>query len=129
MLNDTLANVMSNMHNAQKKGKSQCIVTPSSKKAVKVLEIMQDHRFIGKPTVTQNRRGGIMTIPLIGAINKCAVIKPRFPVKATEFEKFEKRYLPAKDFGILIVSTSKGMMTHIEAKQKNLGGVLLAYVY
>ena len=41
----------------------------------------------------------------------------------------EKRYLPAKDFGILIMSTSKGIMTHYDAKKKNLGGKLLSYCY
>ena len=56
-------------------------------------------------------------------------IKPRFAVKATEYEKFEKRYLPAKGFGILIVSTVKGLMTHYEAKQQGLGGRLIAYCY
>ena len=45
------------------------------------------------------------------------------------FEKFEKRYLPSKELGFLIVSTSKGLMTNIEAKQKKLGGRLIAYVY
>ncbi len=46
-----------------------------------------------------------------------------------EFEKFEKRFLPAKDFGFLILSTSKGIMTHLAAKEKSIGGKLLAYVY
>ena len=60
---------------------------------------------------------------------KCGAIKPNFSVKKDGFEKFEKRYLPAKDFGVLIVSTSQGIMTHVEAKEKKLGGKLIAYVY
>ena len=52
----------------------------------------------------------------------------KFPKKA-DFEKFERRYLPAKDMGILIVSTPAGIMTHVEAKKKGLGGRLLAYCY
>ena len=44
-------------------------------------------------------------------------------------EKFEKRYLPAKDFGILLVTTNKGVMTHEEAKKNHVGGKLLAYVF
>ena len=46
-----------------------------------------------------------------------------------EFEKFEKRYLPAKNFGILIVTTPEGIMTHNEAKERGIGGRLLAYMY
>ncbi|MAG78181.1 30S ribosomal protein S8, partial [archaeon] len=59
----------------------------------------------------------------------CGVIKPRFSVKIDGYEKFEKRFLLSKDFGLIIVSTSKGIMTHIEAKEKKLGGKLLAFVY
>jgi len=68
-------------------------------------------------------------VELIGNINKCGVIKPRFPVKKNEFEKWEKRFLPAKDFGILLVSTPKGVMSHKEAYKNGIGGRLLAYVY
>jgi small subunit ribosomal protein S8 len=39
------------------------------------------------------------------------------------------RYLPAKEFGILIMTTPKGVMTHKQAKEENIGGILLAYVY
>jgi small subunit ribosomal protein S8 len=46
-----------------------------------------------------------------------------------EFDKFEKRYLPARGFGIIIVSTNKGIMTLEEAKEKRIGGRLLAYCY
>ena len=48
---------------------------------------------------------------------------------SNKFEKFERRYLPAKDLGILFVSTPKGIMTHYDAKAKKLGGKLLAYCY
>jgi len=65
----------------------------------------------------------------LGRINDCGVIKPRFPVKKNEFEKWEKRYLPSPDVGLLVISTSKGVMTHREAKELGIGGVLLAYVY
>ena len=46
-----------------------------------------------------------------------------------EFEKFEERYLLARGMGILIVSTKWGIVTHNEAKKKNIGGKLLAYCY
>ena len=66
---------------------------------------------------------------MAGSINKCGVIKPRFSVKKNEYEKFEKRYLPAHGFGIIIVSTPKGLMMHDEAIEKGLGGKLIAYCY
>jgi small subunit ribosomal protein S8 len=56
-------------------------------------------------------------------------IKPRFPVKLENFEKFEKRYLPAKGFGHMLISTSKGLMLHEQAKEQKVGGRLIAYIY
>ena len=66
---------------------------------------------------------------LLGNINKCGVIKPRFNAKMKDFERFEKRYLPGKGMGILIVSTSKGIMTLEEARKQKIGGKLLGYCY
>jgi small subunit ribosomal protein S8 len=37
--------------------------------------------------------------------------------------------LPSYNMGILIVSTSNGIMSHHEAQEKNIGGVLIGYVY
>lgn len=129
MLNDPLANVMSNIRNATGSGKTFCKAAPSSKVIAAVLKIMQDNHYIGGFDVVNNGRGGIVTIQLIGGINNCGAIKPRFSVKKDDYEKFEKRYLPAKNFGIIIVSTSKGIMTHVKAEEKKLGGKVLAYVY
>ncbi len=47
----------------------------------------------------------------------------------TEFEKWETRYLPAQDFGLLILTTNSGVMNHYDAKDARIGGKLLAYVY
>jgi len=74
-------------------------------------------------------RDGMYKISLLGRINECKVIKPRYPVKKTEFEKFEKRYLPSRDIGMLIVSTPKGVMNHSNAKENSIGGRLLAFIY
>jgi small subunit ribosomal protein S8 len=62
-------------------------------------------------------------------LNYCKAIKPRYAIKADEIGKYERRYLPAKNFGVIIISTSKGLMTHQSAEEKHLGGSLLAYFY
>ncbi len=128
-LNDPLANVLNTIFNAEKVAKSETIVWPISNVIKKVLELMYKRKYIGQVKYIEDNKGGQIQIKLIGKINKCGVIKPRYPVKLNDYEKFEKRYLPAKDFGFLIVSTSNGIMTHFEAKEKKLGGRLLAYVY
>ncbi len=129
MLNDPLANVLSVIKNAEDRGMKSCSMKPSSKTIARVLDIMNAKRYIGSHTVTNDGRGGIVSVSLIGAINNCGAIKPNFSVKIGDYEKFERRFLPAKGFGILIVSTPKGITTHADAKAKGYGGRLLAYCY
>lgn len=129
MLNDPLANALSNILNAEKVGKEYCLVKPASKVIMKVLDIMNEKGYIGKYEVIEDGKGKILKIMLIGKVNKAGAIKPRFSVELDGFEKFEKRYLPAKGFGFIVVSTSKGIMVHTEAKDNKIGGILLAYFY
>ncbi len=44
-------------------------------------------------------------------------------------EQWETRFLPAKNFGILLLSTSRGVMSHDSARKAGIGGELLGYVY
>ncbi|MDD5177742.1 MAG: 30S ribosomal protein S8 [Candidatus Nanoarchaeia archaeon] len=129
MLNDPLANTLCKMNNAEKVGKTSCQIKPSSKIIVEVLKILKENKYIEDFKAEDDKKGGILDIKLNGNINATGVIKPRFSVKVTDIEKFEKRYLSAKDFGLLIISTPKGMLTHYQCKEKNLGGKLIAYCY
>ena len=128
-LNDPLANVLSHILNSEKKAKSECIITPVSKVVLKVLDLFKEKMYLGGYELVTEARGGSVKVNLLGSINKCGVVKPRFSVKFTEFEKFEKRYLPAKGFGFLVVSTPKGIMTHEDAIKQKVGGKLIAYCY
>ncbi len=128
-LNDPLANALSLMINSERIARNIAHVKPVSKMIKTVLEIIKTHGYIGDLKEIDDGRGKILEVNLLGKINKAGVIKPRFALKKDEFEKYEKRYLPAKGFGILIVSTNQGLLTHEEAKKKNLGGKLIAYCY
>jgi len=125
MLNDPLSNVLSNMLNAEKIGKKNCTLKPNSKIIREVLKIMKEKGYIAD--FVSNDEEKTITITLNGSINNCGSIKPRYNVKKEE--EYEKRYLPSKSVGFLIVSTSKGVMTHKDAKEKGLGGRLIAYFY
>ena len=128
-LMDPLANALNHLSNCERVGKKVAYIKPASKLIGRVLKVMQDYGYIGEFEFIEDGRAGIFKVELIGKINKCGAIKPRFPVKKLGYEKFEKRYLPARDFGILIVSTTQGVMSHEEAKKRGLGGRFLAYVY
>lgn len=129
MMNDTLAIALSAINNYDRTGKKSIDVNPTSKIIERVLTILNEQGFVGKFDKLTDSKGGFLRLYLLGNINKCGVIKPRFAVKLTDFEKFEKRYLPAKGVGILIISTSKGFITHYEAFEKKTGGKLIAYCY
>jgi small subunit ribosomal protein S8 len=120
---------MSMILNNELIGKSECLIKPVSKVVKELLKVMKKDGYIGDFKVIEDSRGNYIKLTLVGNINKCGVIKPRYSVKNKDFEKFEKRYLPAKDVGILFISTHKGIMTHYDAKSKRIGGRLLAYCY
>jgi small subunit ribosomal protein S8 len=128
-LNDPLANVLSHVLNAERQGKREITTLNNSKTIRKVLDLMNEAGYIGSYEVIENNRGGGLKINLLGRINKTGVIKPQQQIKQTAFEQYEKRYLPAKDFGIIIVSTNKGLITHLAAKELAIGGKLIGYCY
>ncbi|MDF2955150.1 30S ribosomal protein S8 [Candidatus Alkanophaga liquidiphilum] len=128
-LNDPLADALSAIKNAERVGKKECIIKPASKLIGNVLKIMKDEGYIEEFELIDDGKAGILKVMLKGRINNCNAIKPRFPVKKDEFEKWERRFLLARDFGVLIVTTSKGVMTHRKAKELGIGGSLLAFVY
>ena len=128
-LMDPLADALTNIRNNEIQVNESCSISPASKLIGQVLSTMQKEDYIGEFEYIEDNKAGRFKVDLVGNINQCGVIKPRHSVKKNEFEKFEKRYLPAKNFGILIVTTPEGIMTHKEAKDRGIGGRLLAYMY
>ncbi len=128
MRHDLLADMFSIIKNAEAIGKSKC-VTPASNLIKNILLIVQKGGYIGEFEFIDDGKGGSFRIHLLGKINDCGVIKPRFSVSRHDFISWEKRFLPASSLGVLLVSTSQGIITHGDAKKLNIGGKLLGYVY
>lgn len=126
-LNDTLSNALSTILKAEMLGRTTCMVQ-DSKLIRHVLSLMRDVGYVAGFQEAENQRSRLV-VKLSGSINKCGVIKPRYSVQLPEFEKFEKRYLPAKNMGIIIISTPQGITTHRTAKERKSGGRLIAYCY
>ena len=126
---DTLANGLTTIMNAEIRNKRECIVAPASKLLGQVLRVIQLNGYIGEFEFIDDGRSGKFKAQLLGRINKCGAIKPRYAVKTNEFEIWEKRFSPSRDIGLLVVSTPLGVMSHKEAREKGVGGRLLAFVY
>lgn len=129
VLNDPLANALSKILNAERVSKKECMIYPVNSTIKRVLGMLNEQGFVGTYESIEDAKGNSLKIHLIGNINKCGSVKPRFSVTHDNYEKFEKRFLPSRKLGILVISTSQGLMTHIEAKEKGIGGKLLAYCY
>lgn len=128
MRHDLLADVLYVINNAEKIGRRTCIV-PASSLVKEVLAAIQKAGYIGEFEFLDDGKSGKFRVDLIGRINVSRAVRPRLAVKKDGFEKWESRYLPAKGFGMLIVSTPKGVMSQKEAIEQSTGGRLLAYVY
>jgi len=128
-LNDTLANAMICIKNGEAIGHGTCVIRPASKLIKEVLSVMQNNEYIGDIKEIDDGRDKQFKVTLNGNINNCKAIKPRFPIKKTEYDQVEKQYLPARGVGIVIITTPEGVMSLKEAKEKKIGGRLLAFVY
>jgi small subunit ribosomal protein S8 len=126
---DPLSDALSNIYNNEEKRKHECIIKPASKLIGQVLRLMQEKGYVGAFEYIDDGRTGKFRVQLLGRVNKCGVIKPRFSVKVNELESWENKFLPGKNFGFLILTTSDGIIAHTEAVEKNVGGRLMAYVY
>jgi small subunit ribosomal protein S8 len=126
---DPIVDALTKIRNAEVASKRECQLSPASNFLGEILKIAKENGYIEDYKKGKDTQIISYAVMLNGKINECKAIKPRFAVKKTEFEKYEKRYLPARDVGLIVVSTSKGLMTHTEAKSKKLGGRLIAFMY
>jgi small subunit ribosomal protein S8 len=124
-----LANLFASLQNAEMRRKKECMVIPASNLASEVMRVLQKKRYIGEFEFIDDGVSGKLRVQLLGRINRCGAITPRYPIKSREYTKWESRYLPAVGVGMLIVSTSDGVLSHAEAQEKKIGGRLLGYVY
>lgn len=128
MRHDLLTDVLYVINNAENIGRPS-VAVPASKLVKDTLMVIQRAGYIGSFEFIDDRKAGKFNIELVGKINKSRAVRPRFAIKKNEFEKWESRYLPARGFGLLIISTSKGVMSQKEAAELDVGGRLLGYVY
>ena len=126
MSQDTVADALNMIRNAKKAGKETIKINRISNLLIEVLKIMKQKRYILRYKFEKDSKSIQLTI---GELFDCKAIKPRFTIKKEDIEKYKRRYLPSRDIGVLIISTNKGLMTHEEAEEEQIGGCLIAYFY
>ena len=124
MSQDIVSDALNQMMNALRAKHSNVTIKRHSKLLLSVLAIAKLKGYVKNYKV----EGTSLTIEF-GRLNGCNSIKPRFMVSVSTIDKYVTRYLPAKHLGILIISTSQGLVTHQTAQDKNIGGSLIAYMF
>lgn len=123
---DIIADSLNMIRNAQKANKKVVKINKISNLLIEILKIMKHGGAIKGYKINSKEKNIEVTIE---NLTECRAIKPRYSVKNTQIEKYMRRYLPARGVGTIIVSTNKGLISHEEALEKNMGGCLIAYFY
>ncbi len=123
MSQDTVADGLNQIMNMKKARKSEVVLQKHSKLLREILDIAKENGYLDYST-----EGNKLKV-VVKNLNMIRAVKPRYTVKVDKINHYVRRYLPAKNFGFVIVSTNEGLMKHDEAEEKNLGGCVVAYVY
>ena len=123
MSQDLISDALNQIMNAKKARKDILVIKRHSKLLLKVLDIVRDAGYIDYSIKDKD-----LIIHII-KLNEFKAIKPRYTVTVKRIDYYKRRFLPAKNFGFIIISTNNGLMKHDEAEEKNIGGCLVAYVF
>lgn len=126
MSHDVVADGLNMIRNANRARKKSVEIRRISNLLIEVLKIMKQEGAVKKYKINSKEKRIEVTI---GELNECKAIKPRFSCDVSQIEKYRRRYLPARNLGVMIISTNKGLLTHEEAQKENIGGCLIAYFY
>ena len=126
---NVLADCLKSIINAEKRGKRQVLIRPSSKVVLRFLRLMQKHGYIGEFEVVDDHRSNKIVVDLNGRLNKCGVISPRFDISLVDLDQVTTNLLPSRQFGYVVLTTTYGILDHEEARKRHTGGKLLGFFY
>jgi ribosomal protein S8 len=126
-----LAEAVNQIKIADRLKKKEIIIKRTNNLIKNVLKVLKEEKFIEDFEVFRNERNfENIKVKLLGKINEFKVITPRLPVKYLEIIEYEMQYLPSYTEGILIISNPEyKVISSIKAKEKKVGGRLIAFVY
>jgi len=132
-LTDPIADLLTRIRNAQQAG-HRVVEIPSSRMKKSITEILYNQGYILKYKFDDNAgKQGIISIALkYDPVTREPVIRKLGRISKPGLRKYSKGSdVPRiiNGLGVCIVSTSHGLMTGRQAREKNVGGELICYVY
>ena len=128
---DTIADLLTRIRNAQA-AKHDTVEVPASNMKKAICQILVDEGYVRHYSVKEDGKQGMITISLKYAEGRTPVIKGLKRVSKPGLRIYSGAdELPKvmKGLGVAIVSTSKGVMTDRAARQQNVGGEVLAFIW
>lgn len=130
VMTDPIADMLTRIRNANQR-KHATVLVPSSKIKLEILRVLKEEGYISDFAKIEDEKQGMISITL-KYVNKASVIKGIKRISKPGLKVYAKRNeLPKvlNGLGVAVVSTSGGVMSDREARQKNLGGEVLAFVW
>ena len=125
MSQDVVADGLNQIMNAKRIEKRELVIRRYSKVLLNLFEMMKERGHLEFEVDEDAKSVKVKILKL----NECKAVKPRYYVGVGDVDKYLRRFLPSRNFGILVISTNKGMLEHAEAIKENLGGSVVAYFY
>jgi len=127
MSQDVVADGLNQIMNAKRIEKRELIIRKYSKVLIGLFEMMKERGHIDYEIGVGDKGLGVRVT--IIKLNECKAVKPRYYADVAGIDKYERRFLPSRNFGTLVISTNKGMVDQKKARELNVGGSIVAYFY
>lgn len=130
-ITDTIADLLTRIRNAQS-AKHETVDIPASNMKKQIAQILLDEGYIKNFKVIDDNKQGIIRVTLKYTDNKAQVITGLRRVSKPGLRIYSNcKDMPKvmKGLGIAIISTSKGIMTDKKARELNVGGEVLAFIW
>ena len=132
MVNDTISDVLTRIRNANMV-KHQIVQIPSTKMSLAIVNILKEEGFIEdfESYDENNKKFFLISLKYIGKSRQSVISKIERVSKPGLRVYKNAKQLPRvlDDLGIAIISTSKGVMTNLKARELGIGGEILCYIW
>lgn len=131
MLSDPIADTLTRIRNAYGANLKQ-VIFPYSKMSQSICDVLVNHKFAIEYHIDDSNQAKKLIILELRYINREPAIanlerisKPGRRV----YKSADELKAPLNGYGIAVISTSKGVLTNLEAKQKKVGGEIICHIW